>query len=263
MCTPNDKDGPNARTMSLPDLALLALLIFATAVVYSSVGQAGATGYIALMALFGLAPEVMKPTALTLNILVAALSSYSMYRAKLLSWRAAVPLLAGSIPMAFIGGAIALPAPWYEALVGAILVGAGTKVFIQQCEDPEASRSRTVTIPIFGGIVSGAAVGFLSGLSGTGGGIFLAPLLLYLGWANARQAAGITAPFILANSISALSGDLVCLRSLPAELPYFAVAALLGALLGTQLGIRWFSVKRLQQLLGTVLLIAGGKFLLP
>jgi uncharacterized membrane protein YfcA len=101
----------------------------------------------------------------------------------------------------------------------------------------------------------------LSGLTGTGGGIFLSPLLLFFGWAGAREQAGITAPFILVNSIAGLAGNVISLRGLPAELPYFVVAALLGAVLGTQLGIRWFSVRALQRALGVVLVIAAAKFL--
>lgn len=247
--------------MSPADIALLAALILAAAAIYSSVGHAGASGYIAAMALFGLAPAVMKPTALTLNILVATLASYRLHRAELVGWRALLPLLAGSLPLAFLGGAIQLPAQWYRAIVGIILVIAAARLFFQPRTASTVDPELAIQVPWVAGILAGAAVGLLSGLTGTGGGIFLSPLLLLFGWTNARQASGITAPFILVNSIAGLAGNVASLRSLPAELSYFVVAALLGALIGTQFGIRWFSNVTLQRVLALVLLIAGGKFL--
>lgn len=247
--------------MNPTDIALLAALILAAAAIYSSVGHAGASGYIAAMALFGLAPAVMKPTALTLNILVATLASYRWHQAELVGWRALLPLLAGSLPMAFLGGAVQLPSAWYKALVGIILIIAAAMLFFQPRVGSPTSQQSAISIPWCAGVFSGAAVGLLSGLSGTGGGIFLSPLLLFFGWTNARQTSGITAPFILANSIAGLAGNLVSLRSLPSELSYFIVAALVGALIGTQFGIRWFSNVTLQRVLALVLLIAGGKFL--
>ena len=247
--------------MNATDIALLAALILTAAAIYSSVGHAGASGYIAAMALFGLAPAVMKPTALTLNILVATLASYRLHRAELIGWRALLPLLAGSLPMAFLGGAIQLPTQWYKAIVGIILLIAAAMLFFRPRTFSATDQQPSIHIPWFAGILSGAAIGLLSGLTGTGGGIFLSPLLLFFDWTNARQASGITAPFILANSIFGLMGNLLSLRSLPAELSYLVVAALLGGLIGTQFGIRWFSNVTLQRVLAVVLLIAGAKFL--
>lgn len=215
------------------------------------------------MALFGLAPVVMKPTALTLNILVASFAVIRLRQAGLVSWRPLLPLIAGSIPLAFIGGAIQLPGQWYRILVGLVLLAASAKFFFSPRESPSDREARAVeSIPVAPALFAGALVGLLSGLTGTGGGIFLSPLLLFFGWAGARQQAGITAPFILVNSISGLAGNLVSLRSLPADLPYFVIAALLGAVLGTQLGVRWFSIRALQRALGLVLVIAAFKFLL-
>ncbi len=213
------------------------------------------------MALFGLAPAVMKPTALTLNIIVALLASYRLHRAELVRWQSLLPLLLGSLPLAFLGGAIQLPAQLYKAIVGIVLVIAAIKLLFQPRTPDATDQQVAIHIPWFAGILSGAAIGLLSGLTGTGGGIFLSPLLLFLGWTNARQASGITAPFILANSISGLAGNLVSLRSLPPELSYFVVAALLGGVIGTQFGIRWLGNSALQRVLGFVLLVAGGKFL--
>jgi len=248
--------------LSLSDIALLSGLIFAAAILYSSVGHAGASGYLAAMALFGLAPAVMKPTALTLNILVASIAVIRLRQAGLVNWRPLLPLVAGSIPLAFIGGSIQLPGAWYRVLVGLVLLAASAKFFFHPRESAALDGARAVeSIPIGPALLAGGLIGLLSGLTGTGGGIFLSPLLLLFGWAGARQQAGITAPFILVNSIAGLAGNLVSLRSLPADLPYFVIAALLGAVVGTQLGIKWFSTRALQRALGVVLVIAAVKFL--
>ena len=249
--------------MSPTDIALLSGLIFAAAVLYTSVGHAGASGYLAAMALFGLAPAVMKPTALTLNILVASFAVIRLRQAGLVRWRPLVPLVMGSVPLAFIGGSIQLPGTWYRLLVGLVLLAASAKFFLDPRESASpGDRVRAVeSIPVWPALLAGGLLGLLSGLTGTGGGIFLSPLLLLFGWAGAREQAGNTAPFILVNSIAGLAGNLVSLRSLPAELPYYVIAALLGAVVGTQLGIRWFSTRALQRALGVVLVIAAAKFL--
>ena len=242
------------------DTVMLSALIFAAALLYSSVGHAGASGYIAAMALFGTAPAVMKPTALVLNILVAALGTWRWHRARLVNWPALMPLLLLSIPCAFAGGAIQLPVTWYRLVIGAILIVAAATFLIKPDQGPIADRS-AAAVPVAGGLVSGGTVGFLSGLTGTGGGIFLSPILLLMRWATPRQASGITAPFILFNSIAGLMGNLAALRSLPTELPVLATAALAGGLIGTTIGTRWASSTLLQRLLGIVLLIAGIKFI--
>lgn len=243
------------------DIALLAALIFAAAVIYSSVGHAGASGYIAAMALFGLPPAIMRPTALTLNILVASLSTYRWNGAGLVKWKSLAPLAITSIPAAFIGGAVQLPGLWYRILIGIVLLFAAFKLFFQPRETP-AGGDPSAIVPWAPGMLAGGLVGLLSGLTGTGGGIFLSPLLLLFGWAGARASSGITAPFILVNSAAGLAGNLLVLRSLPPELPYFVIAALLGAVVGTQIGIKWASPVMLQRLLAVVLLVAAVKFLL-
>jgi uncharacterized protein len=241
------------------DTMLLSALIFAAALLYSSVGHAGASGYIAAMALFSTAPAVMKPTALVLNILVAALGTIRWHGMGLVNRQALTPLLLASVPFAFLGGAIQLPVTWYRLVIGVILIVAAATFLFKPQQEP---TDRSAHVPILGGVLSGGTVGFLSGLTGTGGGIFLSPILLLMRWAdNPRQASGITAPFILINSIAALMGNLVVLRSLPAELPLLASAAFAGGLVGTSLGTSWASSTLLQRLLGLVLLIAGVKFI--
>ena len=240
----------------------LSGLIFLAAVIYTAVGHAGASGYIAAMALFGIAPAVMKPTALCLNILVASFATWRLYRAGWLSWSGLWPFLATSVPLAFIGGAIQLPGSTYKTLVGLVLLFAGLRLLIDPREKTANPDGPAPRPPLFWALGIGAVIGLLSGLTGTGGGIFLSPVLLFMGWAGARQAAGITSPFILLNSMAGLAGNLVSLAVVPVEITAYALAAFAGALLGTQLAIRWLSPAALQRVLAAVLVVAAGKLLL-
>jgi uncharacterized membrane protein YfcA len=243
------------------DLVLLCALILGAATLYTSVGHAGASGYIAAMAIMGLAPDVMKPTALTLNILVAGLSTARWTEnGRTLAWKSLLPLVVASVPAAFIGGAYQLTTQQYRLLVGLVLLAAAVR-FLWQPKAEDTDTPIETNVPWPAGLLTGAFVGLLSGLTGTGGGIFLTPLLLLLGWAGARQASGLTAPFILLNSIAALAGNVAAIQKLPSELPFFVAAAMVGALIGTQIGTRLISTSTLQRLLGVVLLIASGKFL--
>lgn len=240
----------------------LAALIFLAATIYTAVGHAGASGYIAAMALFGVAPSVMKPTALTLNILVAVLGTWRLYRAGWTGWSGLWPFLVGSIPLAFFGGAVQLPGSFYKVITGLVLLVAGCFLLINPRERTHTPHGPAPRPPLVWAMPIGAGIGFLSGLTGTGGGIFLSPVLLFLGWAGAKQSAGITSPFILINSVAGLLGNLVSVAYLPPELPIYATAALAGAMLGTQLAIRWLSPGALQRVLAVVLLIASFKLML-
>jgi uncharacterized protein len=234
---------------------LLAAGMFCGAVLYSSVGHAGASSYIALMALFGVAPAVMRPTALALNILVATLASIRYLSADLFRWRVVWPFMIGAVPFAFLGGAIQIPGAYYRPIVGAVLLVSGARLLWPR----ELAANREPTDPpILIGILFGAAIGFLAGLTGTGGGIFLSPLLLFAGWSSTKTASGIAAVFILGNSIAGLMGNVAIVRALPPDLPYYAAAVLLGAVIGTTLGIRWQPPMVLKAL-GLVLIIAGLK----
>jgi uncharacterized protein len=240
------------------DFAFLCLLVFLAAGLYSSVGHAGASGYLAAMALYGLPPTVMKPTALTLNILVASFATIRLQRAGLVNWRMLLLFSGTSVPLAFLGGSIQLPGHWYRALVGLVLLFAALRLFVT----PKVGNEGMEKVPpLAGALVIGGTIGLLSGLTGTGGGIFLSPVLLLLGWAAPRQASGITAPFILVNSIAGLVGNLKSVQVLPQDLIYLAPWALLGAVLGTQLGIKWLAPATLQRALGLVLVIAVIKFI--
>jgi len=251
------------------DPLVLAALFVGTAALYSSVGHAGASGYLALMGLAGLPQAVMKPTALVLNLVVASIVTIRFGLAGLIAWRRLIPFLLGSVPLAFAGGAISLPGSLYRILVGIVLLLAAAR--LARTADTAAAEaggadggdpSPTPTppsAPLPVAIAVGAGVGLLAGLTGTGGGIFLTPILLFTGWATTRMAAGMSAAFILANSAAGLAGNLVSLRSVPPQIPLWAGAVVVGALIGSSLGTRRLGTPALRRLLAIVLLVAGLK----
>lgn len=240
---------------------LLPFLLFLGAALYTSVGHAGASAYLAAMALFGLAPDVMRPTALVLNIIVASLSAVRFARAGLIEPKLLVALVAGSAPLAFIGGGLALPGHWYRPLVGLVLMVAGLRLLWPGgIRVPEAEETKRPWWPFATG--TGATVGFLSGLTGTGGGIFLSPIMIFGRWVEVRKASGTAVSFILINSTAALLGNVKAVGSLPEALPIFASAVIAGALVGTRLGISGFATPMILRALGVVLLVAAGKLLL-
>jgi uncharacterized protein len=244
-------------TIGTTEIAL-AVLMMAGAALYTSVGHAGASAYIALMALFGLPAPVMRPTALVLNILVSGFTSIRFVKAGLFRWRTLWPVLIGALPFAFLGGAIQLPGQYYKPLVGVVLLVAAVRLLWKGAARASA-EVRDIPVPV--GIVAGAGIGFLSGLTGTGGGIFLSPLLLFFGWSEARIASGVAAVFILCNSVSGLLGNFASVKSLPAELPLYAVAVIIGAVIGTRFGIGTLASTGVQRALGLVLVIAGFKLI--
>jgi uncharacterized membrane protein YfcA len=240
--------------MTTADL-LLALCMFLGAVLYTSVGHAGASAYLALMALFGVPAPVMRPTALVLNILVSSLTSFRYARAKLFRWRALWPFLLGALPLALLGGSLQLPGHWYRPLVGVVLWLAAARLLwpreIKAAAEPKDP-------PVWLAVPIGAAIGLLAGLTGTGGGIFLSPVLLFLGWSNPKTASGIVALFILCNSIAGLGGNVASVQALPTSLPLFAGAVIAGALVGTTFGLR-FNNAYVLRALGLVEIVAGLK----
>ena len=244
--------------MPLVDLVGLCALVFAAAVLYSMVGHAGASGYLAAMALYGVAPAVMKPTALTLNIVVATVGTIQFVRAGRFSWRLFWPFALGSVPFAFLGGSLALPITLYKRLLAGVLLYAAYRLFGPSPAD--AADPRPVRRPA--AITAGAAIGFLSGLTGVGGGIFLSPLMLLMGWADARRTAAISVVFILANSAAGLLGHVSSVRSLPGEIGILASVALVGGALGSTLGSRRLPNPVLRRLLAVVLVVAATKLLL-
>jgi hypothetical protein len=240
--------------MDYTNLILLSLAIGVVAFLYSSVGHAGASGYIAVMALWGLAPTVIRPTALVLNILVASIGAFQFWRAGHFSWRLFWPFALLSVPAAYLGGYLQLPAPILKILIGLVLLFSAVRLIFRRGDPPETSAPSP---PVAIGV--GAAIGFLSGLTGTGGGIFLTPTLLFFRWALIRQAAAVSALFILVNSISGLIGYFTATRSIPRLGLVLAPAAVICGILGSHLGSRRFPVRTISLLLATVLIIAGAK----
>lgn len=242
--------------MTLEQLFFLTLAIFIVAFLYSCVGHAGASGYIAVMSLFSLAPTVIKPTALVLNILVACIGTWQFWRAGHFSWRLFWPFAVLAMPMAFLGGYIDLPTHVFKVIVGIVLLFSAAGFLFRPPEDTVAEEpTPLVAIPI------GAGLGLLSGLTGTGGGIFLTPLLLFRRWARAKAAAAVSALFILVNSASGLLGNLSSTKLFPSFAIVFAIAAVIGGTAGSYLGSQRFEHTTIKRLLAIVLLIAGFKLI--
>lgn len=242
--------------MPVSETLLIAALFFAAAALYASVGHAGASGYLAIMGLFELTPAVMKPTAFSLNILVALVATLKFYRAGLFSWDLFWPFAVASIPMAFVGGALTLPARGYKIVVGLVLLYAAVWMF------RSALRPLTMEVkppPKWAAFIAGIAIGFLSGLVGVGGGIFLSPLLIYMGWSSTRGASGVAAPFILVNSVAGLLGHLSSVADVPASIPVWGAVVVLGGWIGASYGSRRAPAPVLRQLLSLVLVVAGAK----
>lgn len=239
---------------------ILAGLFFLMAALYSSVGHAGASGYLAAMALLSVAPPIMKPTALVLNILVASVGSIRYLRAGCFRWSTAWPFLLGAVPLAWVGGAMPAHGYLFKCLVAVVLALSAVKLMDWQRRKQPENPLRPLNVPL--AIGAGGGIGLLAGLTGTGGGIFLSPLLLLTRWADMRHTLGITSVFILGNSIAGLLGNTLSLRSLPSALWLWALAAGLGGLLGSYLGSRVFPPGFTRWLLALVLLIASAKLAL-
>jgi uncharacterized membrane protein YfcA len=241
----------------MPDhLGLLAVAILVVAFLYSCVGHAGASGYIAVMTLFGLAAPDIKVAALVLNILVACIGSWQFWRAGHFSWRLFWPFAVLAVPMAFVGGYVNLPTHVFKVLVGVVLLASAVRFLVRPAED---TVTREPTRPV--AMAAGAGLGLLAGLTGTGGGIFLTPLLLFNRWARTKTAAAVSALFILVNSISGLLGNLSSTKRYPAFALVLAVAAVAGGTAGSYFGSRRFDHVLIKRLLAVVLLIAGVKLI--
>ena len=248
------------QTVTMEAATILALcmaaLILVVALLYSTVGHAGASGYLAVMALFGMSSLVMKPTALTLNILVAVIGSVRFYRAGFFSWRTFWPFAVASIPASFIGGGLTLPVPIYKTIVGIVLLYSAVRLFFSA---RSADKRKTNLVPIWIALLLGAGIGLLSGLTGVGGGIFLSPVLLLMGWAKTKETSGVSAAFILVNSIAGLLGHFSAVSYIPPHIVYWAPAALIGGWIGTELGTRLLPVTGIRRWLSAVLILAGLK----
>jgi uncharacterized membrane protein YfcA len=240
--------------MTPEHLPLITLCVLIVAFLYSCVGYAGATGYIAVMSVFSMAPAAIKPTALVLNILVACLGTYQFCRAGHFSWRLFWPFALLSVPFAFIGGYLNLPTHVFKMVVGIVLLFSAARFLIRPSVVREPHEpSRSVALGVGGGL------GMLSGLTGVGGGIFLTPLVIFMHWARTKTASAVSALFILVNSISGLLGNVSATKTFPGFMLPFVVAAVLGGAVGSYLGSRRFPVITIKRLLAVVLTIVGFK----
>ena len=235
---------------------LIALCLLLGAVLYTSVGHAGSSAYIAVMTLFNLPTTVIRPTALTLNIAVSAYASLRYIRNNFFDKKLFFVLSLGAIPAAFVGGYIKVPSEIYKPIVGVLLILSGLRFIVLA-----SARNREIKpVNYLLAILMGASIGFLAGITGTGGGIFLSPLIIWLGWNHVKQASGTVAAFIFVNSVAGLLGNYRSTSELPDALPLFLGAVIIGALIGTRLGISRFSTVGVKRALGVVLIISGLKF---
>ncbi len=233
------------------------LILFLVAFLYASVGHGGASGYLALMVLYGVAPEEMKPTALILNLFVSLTSFIQYYNQGYFLKKMFIPIAATSIPMAFIGGMITIEATIYKRILGFLLLFPILRFFIFR-NTPDTNLkpcNRTVAI------ITGGVIGLFSGMIGIGGGIILSPILLLLHWTNQKQTAAISAAFIFVNSLAGLAGMLIQGISITSGMAFYIIIAFAGGMLGAYLGARKFNQDVLKYVLATVLVMASYKLL--
>jgi len=233
------------------------IALFLIAFLYASVGHGGASGYLALMALYGVSPEVMKPTALLLNLFVSAVAFFQYYRGGHFRNNLFWPLAIASVPMAFAGGLLTIDASVYKVILGILLVITVVRfLFFTNIHNTELKEPKT-----WGSVVIGAVIGFLSGLIGIGGGIILSPILLLLRWSNMKQTAAISALFIFVNSLSGLAGQLYSGMKFSGDMISYVAVAFAGGLAGAWLGSLKLKSVALKNMLAAVLIVAAWKLL--
>jgi uncharacterized membrane protein YfcA len=232
-------------------------LLFVVAFLYASVGHGGASGYLALMALFSFSPDVMKPTALMLNLFVSMVSFIQFYRGGHFRWKLFLPFALASVPFAFLGGMLHIDAVIYKRILGFLLLIPILRfLFFRNAAAGELRKPNTL-----GSLQIGSSIGFLSGLIGIGGGILLSPVLLLLKWADQKQTAAISALFIFVNSLSGLGGQLVKGIQFSKEMWAYVVVAFVGGLLGAYYGSLKFNQNVIKYMLAFVLMVASYKLI--
>ena len=243
--------------MDLSIVVWISLAVLCMATLYSMVGHGGGSGYLAVLAIAAIAPEQMRPTALVLNVVVSSVATWKFVAAGTFKKNLFVPLVCASIPFAFLGGYIEIASEVYKPIVGAVLLFAAIRLCI-----PIQGAEKTNQPVVLVLVLAGAIIGFFSGVIGVGGGIFLSPLILLLGWTNAKQTAAISAPFILVNSISGLGGIALEHSGLPIQAAFvlpLVVSVLIGGSIGATLGSKKIGHQGLRTILGVVLLVAALK----
>ena len=242
--------------MSGAEQIVLIVSLFVVAILYSSVGHGGASGYLAIMAFWAVSPTVTRPTALILNLFVASIGAFQFYRRGYFDWKVFLSFAATSIPFAFLGGMISLPFDVYRLVLGFVLLFAAFRLAWNFSPDKETAAPK-----LWIALVVGALIGLLSGLVGVGGGIFLTPILLLMNWTEARTAAGISAMFILVNSAAGLLGNYSQVSQLQSNVVFWIIAAVLGGIIGSTLGSRYFNTLTLRRVLAVVLVSAAVKLI--
>ncbi|MBX3410736.1 MAG: sulfite exporter TauE/SafE family protein [Phycisphaeraceae bacterium] len=241
-------------------LPIIAALFLVVGALYAAVGHAGASGYLAVMAFLSIEAAVMRPTALSINILVAAIAFVQFARAGHFSWPLFWPFATASIPAAFLGGMIHLPAQALKAAIGFVLVFSSVRMAWVAWRRPVTPREpQPPNTPVM--LAVGAGLGFIAGLTGTGGGIFLSPVLLLLRWADPKRTAATASLFILVNSVAGVAGLAADGWRPQGWLLPLAACAMVGGLIGATLGSRRATPRALNVTLAAVLLIAGAKLL--
>jgi uncharacterized protein len=239
-------------------LYLLLFLLAIIAFLYSSVGHGGASGYLAVMALMGVAPLVMKPSALIMNLAVSLFSFIGFYRAGYFRLKLFLPFIISSVPMAFLGGTITLSDSIYKKILAACILISIIRLLYQFKNQDEPNRP----IPLWAGLLSGGLIGLLSGMIGIGGGIILSPLMLLMRWSNLKETAAVSALFIFVNSLSGLYGQMqkggIHLTN---DFQWAVLATIIGGLLGSYYGSQKFNIPTLRYLLALGLTIASLKLI--
>lgn len=265
------------------DSAVLAqtLCVAAVAFLYAAVGHGGATGYIAALSLFGVSHEQIAATALILNCVVASISLFAYARAGELKWRLALPYLILSVPCAFLGARVPVSKQVFAWVLSLVLIAASLRFLFlpgqfkaagktavlgaaearETGENEGAASQSSKAPPLYASVSTGAALGFLSGMVGIGGGVFLSPIMILCGWATVRETAAASALFIVCNSLSGIVGRLTGGNFALYNLVPFLGSAIVAAMLGSALGARYFSSNALRRLLAVVLLIAAIRLL--
>ncbi|MBL0060802.1 MAG: sulfite exporter TauE/SafE family protein [bacterium] len=244
-------------TLSLSSVPLLTLVFFVAAI-YSSVGHGGASGYLAVLALFSLPVAHLSGTALVLNVLVSSLAFWSFYRAghKLpaFSWM----LVLVSVPFSFLGGSLTIVDSSYKLLLSIALILSALRLAIAKRSDAVQDLREPQPMALVG---TGSSIGFLSGIVGVGGGIFLSPIAIFMRWTNVKSAATLSALFILVNSLSGIAGRAIANKLVVTPAIGLIIAALTGGIIGSHLGSRYFDGMALRRILAAVLLIAAWKLI--
>jgi uncharacterized membrane protein YfcA len=238
-------------------IVLFYILLFIVAFLYASVGHGGASGYLALMALFSVAPEVMKPTALLLNLFVSVVSFIQFYRGGYFKWNIFWPLALASVPMAFLGGLVHVEASVYKKILGLLLLIPIIRFLFFSNIKVDELKKPFFLLSLF----IGAAIGLLSGLIGIGGGIILSPVLLLLKWTDMKQTAAISALFIFVNSLSGLVGQMTKGIQFNPDMYAYVAVAFIGGICGAYFGSLKFKQVVLKHLLAIVLIVAAWKLL--